>query len=106
LTRPIPDLAWDLRSRPGPAAAVPPTTTTGLHPLKEDETNGSTEQLRAHLQIAKDNGLTEVELKEVIIHLACYAGWPRDVCHHRRQTGVRIMIPRCAANTRSTHGNR
>ena len=40
-------------------------------------TNGSTEQLGAHLQIAKDNGLTETELKEVIIHLAFYAGWPR-----------------------------
>ena len=40
-------------------------------------TNGSTEQLRAHLQLAKDNGLTETELKEVIIHLAFYAGWPR-----------------------------
>ena len=40
-------------------------------------TNGSTEQLRAHLQIAKDNRLTEAELKEVIIHLAFYAGWPR-----------------------------
>jgi 4-carboxymuconolactone decarboxylase len=40
-------------------------------------TNGSTEELRAHLQIAKDNGLSETELKEVIIHLAFYAGWPR-----------------------------
>ena len=40
-------------------------------------TNGSTEQLRAHLQIAKDNGLTETELNEVIIHLAFSAGWPR-----------------------------
>ena len=40
-------------------------------------TNGSTEQLRGHLQRAKDNGLTEAELKEVIIHLAFYAGWPR-----------------------------
>ena len=40
-------------------------------------TNGSTEQLRVHLQIAKANGLTETELKEVIIHLAFYAGWPR-----------------------------
>ena len=40
-------------------------------------TNGSTDQLRAHLQIAKDNGLTETELKELIIHLAFYAGWPR-----------------------------
>jgi 4-carboxymuconolactone decarboxylase len=39
--------------------------------------NGSTEQLRAHLGIAKNNGVTENELKEVIIHLAFYAGWPR-----------------------------
>ena len=40
-------------------------------------TNGSTEQLKHHLTRAKDNGLTEAELKEVIIHLAFYAGWPR-----------------------------
>ncbi len=42
-------------------------------------TNGSTEQLRAHLRIAKTNGVTETELKEVIIHLAFYTGWPRAV---------------------------
>ena len=40
-------------------------------------TNGSTEQLRSHLARAKDNGLSEAELKEDIIHLAFYAGWPR-----------------------------
>jgi 4-carboxymuconolactone decarboxylase len=40
-------------------------------------TNGSTEQLRAHLALATQNGLTETELKEAIIHLAFYAGWPR-----------------------------
>ncbi|HEX2363269.1 MAG TPA: carboxymuconolactone decarboxylase family protein [Jiangellaceae bacterium] len=40
-------------------------------------TNGSTEQLKHHLGRAKENGLTEAELKEVIIHLAFYAGWPR-----------------------------
>ena len=40
-------------------------------------TNGSTEQLRSHLARAKDNGLSEAELKEVMIHLAFYAGWPR-----------------------------
>jgi 4-carboxymuconolactone decarboxylase len=40
-------------------------------------THGSIDQLRAHLGIAKTNGLTETELKEVIIHLAFYAGWPR-----------------------------
>jgi 4-carboxymuconolactone decarboxylase len=38
---------------------------------------GNTEQLPAHLMRAKDNGLTETELKEVITHLAFYAGWPK-----------------------------
>jgi len=38
---------------------------------------GNTEQLTNHLVRAKDNGLTEIELKEVIIHLAFYTGWPR-----------------------------
>jgi len=39
--------------------------------------NGNTEQLTGHLKRAKDNGLSETEIAEVIIHLACYAGWPR-----------------------------
>jgi 4-carboxymuconolactone decarboxylase len=40
-------------------------------------TNGSTEQLSGHLACARDNGVTDEELKEVIVHLAFYAGWPR-----------------------------
>jgi 4-carboxymuconolactone decarboxylase len=40
-------------------------------------TNGSTEQLRSHLGRARENGLSETELKEMITHLAFYAGWPR-----------------------------
>jgi len=40
-------------------------------------TAGNTEQLPGHLRRARENGLTEDELKEVIIHLAFYAGWPR-----------------------------
>ena len=40
-------------------------------------TNGNTEQLSGHLARAGDNGLTDNELKEVIVHLAFYAGWPR-----------------------------
>jgi 4-carboxymuconolactone decarboxylase len=39
-------------------------------------TNGSTEQLVGHLRLAKQNGVTETELVEVIVHLAFYAGWP------------------------------
>ena len=38
---------------------------------------GHTEQLPFHLKLAKENGLTEEELVEVITHLAFYAGWPR-----------------------------
>ena len=38
---------------------------------------GNTEQLRNHLLRARDNGVSETELKEAIIHLAFYAGWPR-----------------------------
>src|SRR6476620_6700870 len=38
---------------------------------------GNTEQLRGHMARAKQNALTETELKEVIIHLAFYAGWPK-----------------------------
>jgi len=40
-------------------------------------TGGNTEQLTGHLRRARENGVTETELKEVIIHLAFYAGWPR-----------------------------
>ncbi|HEU5379846.1 MAG TPA: carboxymuconolactone decarboxylase family protein [Ktedonobacteraceae bacterium] len=38
---------------------------------------GNSEQLPFHLGKAKENGLTETELKEVITHLAFYAGWPK-----------------------------
>ena len=40
-------------------------------------TSGSTEQLVGHLRRGADNGLTEDDLKEAIIHLAFYAGWPK-----------------------------
>lgn len=34
------------------------------------------DQLRSHLALAKQNGVTEEELSEAITHLAFYAGWP------------------------------
>jgi 4-carboxymuconolactone decarboxylase len=37
------------------------------------------DQLRSHLQRARDNGLSETELVEAITHLAFYAGWPSAV---------------------------
>lgn len=37
------------------------------------------DQLRSHLALAQQNGLTEEELVEAITHLAFYAGWPNAV---------------------------
>lgn len=37
------------------------------------------DQLRSHLRIARQNGLTQEELIEAITHLAFYAGWPSAV---------------------------
>ncbi len=30
-----------------------------------------------HLRLARENGLSESELVEAIVHLAFYAGWPK-----------------------------
>jgi 4-carboxymuconolactone decarboxylase len=37
------------------------------------------DQLRSHIAIARDNGVTEDEIVETITHLAFYAGWPSAV---------------------------
>lgn len=37
------------------------------------------EQLRSHLQRARENGVTKDEVIEVITHLAFYAGWPNAI---------------------------
>ena len=37
------------------------------------------DQLRSHLPIARQNGVTQEELIETITHLAFYAGWPNAV---------------------------
>jgi 4-carboxymuconolactone decarboxylase len=38
---------------------------------------GHVEQLPFHLELGKENGLTETEIVEAITHLAFYSGWPR-----------------------------
>ena len=38
---------------------------------------GNTEQLRFHLDFARQNGVTQTELIEALTHLAFYAGWPK-----------------------------
>lgn len=37
------------------------------------------EQLRSHMQMARQNGVTEEELVEAITQLAFYAGWPNAI---------------------------
>lgn len=38
---------------------------------------GNTEQLTTHLQIGKNNGITQEEIVAEITHLAFYVGWPK-----------------------------
>lgn len=37
------------------------------------------EQLRSHMKLARQNGVTETEMVEVITQLAFYAGWPNAI---------------------------
>ncbi|MEU4640982.1 carboxymuconolactone decarboxylase family protein [Micromonospora sp. NPDC023814] len=38
---------------------------------------GNSEQLPFHLNLGRQNGLTQAEIVEAITHLAFYTGWPR-----------------------------
>ncbi|WP_251551267.1 carboxymuconolactone decarboxylase family protein [Neobacillus muris] len=38
---------------------------------------GETEQLPYHIQLAKKNGINQMELSAIITHIAFYAGWPK-----------------------------
>ena len=40
---------------------------------------GKSDQLTFHLAYARENGVTEDELKEAILHLAFYSGWPNGM---------------------------
>jgi 4-carboxymuconolactone decarboxylase len=37
------------------------------------------DQLRSHVRLARQNGVTEQEISEVITHMAFYSGWPTAV---------------------------
>lgn len=39
-------------------------------------TQGAFTQLKAHMNMAKNNGVTKEEMVELITHLAFYTGWP------------------------------
>jgi 4-carboxymuconolactone decarboxylase len=40
---------------------------------------GKAEQLKFHLGFARQNGVTDEELKEALLQLAFYAGWPNGM---------------------------
>lgn len=40
---------------------------------------GKADQLTFHLDYARQNGVTDTELKEAITHLAFYTGWPNGM---------------------------
>ena len=40
---------------------------------------GNSEQLGYHISLGRTNGLSEDEIKEAIIHLAFYTGWPKAI---------------------------
>ncbi|KJL46532.1 Carboxymuconolactone decarboxylase family protein [Microbacterium hydrocarbonoxydans] len=40
---------------------------------------GKMEQLQFHLGYARQNGVTDEELTEALLHLAFYAGWPNGM---------------------------
>jgi 4-carboxymuconolactone decarboxylase len=48
------------------------------------------EQLRSHLQRARENGVTKDEVVEVITHLAFYTGWPNAI---NAVTSAREIFP-------------
>ncbi len=58
---------------------------------------GNVEQLEAHIPIGISNGLTEAEVKEAIIHVAFYAGWPRSVS--ALTLAKRILAPQASDAT-------
>lgn len=40
---------------------------------------GKLDQLQFHLAFARQNGVTDDELEEALLHLAFYAGWPNGM---------------------------
>ena len=40
---------------------------------------GKMDQLKFHLGFARQNGVTDEELKETLLHLSFYAGWPNGM---------------------------
>ena len=67
-------LFGDIWERPGLAKRDRSLiTVAALIPLNRPE------QLRSHMRLARQNGVTETELVETITQLAFYSGWPNAI---------------------------
>ena len=64
---------------PTAADIATPTKTGSLATVSALIAMNRPDQLRSHLALARQNGLTQTELVEVITQLAFYAGWPSAV---------------------------
>ena len=67
-------LFGDIWERPGLSSA-----TAAWSPSARLIALNRPDQLRSHLALARQNGLTEDELVEAITHLAFYSGWPNAI---------------------------
>ena len=65
---------WDIWERPGLSKRDHSLVTiSALIAL------GRSDQLRSHLNLGLQNGLTKDEIAEAITHMALYSGWPSAV---------------------------
>lgn len=75
---PIPDTTKLERLEENIGAVAVELTSDDLREI-ESAASEITEQLPGHLNRARENGLSETELVEVITHLAFYSGWPKSM---------------------------
>lgn len=49
---------------------------------------GKTDELQFHLAYARQNGVTDEELQEALLHLAFYTGWPNGMAATTMLKGI------------------
>ena len=71
---------------------------------------GNTEQLPFHLQLGRQNGLTQTEVVEAITHLAFYTGWPQAMsaitAANRRSPPDRKKVLPCSSDRSAAPASR
>lgn len=85
------------------------TTANALNPMEQSiisisalTAKGDLNQLKIALNTGLDNGLTVNEIKEVLVHLYAYCGFPRSI--RGLQTFMEVMEERTAKGIKDTTG--